>query len=67
MPGVDLEFFAKEDIRLRIYCVLEYRDRCFRLPRLGPPYVRQRPVNLCWYGVFVPDNGRGGAVRDQDV
>jgi hypothetical protein len=39
----------------------------FGFPCMGPSHVRQRPVDLCRPGIFVPDDGGGGAVGDQDV
>ena len=37
---------AQADLRLQLRRVLEPRDRRPRLPRLGPPPVRQQPVDL---------------------
>ena len=40
-------FSRKRDLRLQLHRLCQPRHRVPRLPRLGPPHVRQRPVDLC--------------------
>ena len=60
-------FARKRDLRLQLRRLLEPGDRRARLPGLGPPHVRQRPVGLRRPGVLAAELPGRRPVGDQGV
>ena len=58
-------FSRKRIFSYSIRRFLQHRHRCAGLFRLGPPYVRQRPIGVCRHGVFLFEHARGDSVGDQ--
>ena len=58
---------AQAAVRLQVRRLVQHRHRRDRLPRLGPPHVRERAVGVRRPRVFVPELHRRGAVGDQGV
>jgi cytochrome c oxidase subunit 1 len=48
-------FSARRIFGYKLHRLLELGHRGVRLPRLGPPHVRQRPVGLRGDGLLVPE------------
>ena len=62
-PGL----LAQEHLRLFVHRVLIARHRDHRLPRVGPPHLRRRPVGVCGDALLDPLLHGRGAVGDQGV
>ncbi len=60
-------FSRKQIFGYSVRRVLQPRDRDHRLPRVGPPHVRQQPVDLRRPGVLDPHDARRGSVGREDV
>ena len=60
-------FSRKADLRLPLRSLLQRGHRGARLPGVGPPHVRQRPIGLRRHGVLVPELLRGHSVGHQGV
>ena len=58
---------AQEHLRLLVHRVLVAGDRGHRLPRLGPPPLRRRPVGLRRDDLLVPELRRRDSLGDQGV
>ncbi len=55
------------DLRLQLRRLLQPGHRRHRLPRLGPPHVREQPVGLRRPGLLVPELPGGHPLRHQDL
>ena len=58
---------AQEHLRLRLRRLVEHRHRGARLPRLGAPHVRRRPVGLRRHDLLAAELPGGRAVGDQGL